>query len=207
LDKKKKMRNVREIGPPIGPRRLSFRIGKRGLFGSRPGTTLLMSDCLGVWSLRRCRYVKMTRFYHFYLLRAQAGAVEKRHASLLRLGMRSWPEYDEKVGLLRGKLADAYWAAAPAPYRESVVRYLRAARRERFLRHLAFYVVMAIFVALCLFVTNVAWSAVLPARFMFWYIVIGACLLFITGVGLWRETFDEPDVIAQMLQVKGSSSL
>jgi hypothetical protein len=156
-----------------------------------------MSDCLGVWSLRRCRYVKMTRFY---LLRAQAGAVEKRHASLLWLGMRSWPEYDEKVALLRGELADAYWAAAPAPCRESVVRYLRAARRERFLGHLAFHVHMAILVTHCLSMAKDAWSAVVPARITFWNVVISVCLLCKPGVDLWRETFDDPDVIAQMLK-------
>ncbi|XP_021315224.1 uncharacterized protein LOC110434815 [Sorghum bicolor] len=45
--------------------------------------------------------------------------------------MNSWPEYDEQVALLRSRLVDTYWDAAPAWYREDVVGYYRAARRWR----------------------------------------------------------------------------
>ncbi|TKW39801.1 hypothetical protein SEVIR_1G203400v4 [Setaria viridis] len=191
-------RKARPITASMWPKRLAFKIGKRGLFGSRPGATLLISNCLGVWSLRRDRYVKKTRFFHFCELRTKAGAVEKWHASLRSLGMRSWPEYDEKVAFLRGKLADAYWGAAPAPYRERAAGYLRAARQDRLQRRRAFCTPAALLAGLCLEIAMV--STVVPARIMFWFIVVSVCVLCKPVVDMWRATFDEPDVIVGMLE-------
>jgi hypothetical protein len=59
---------------------------------------------------------------------------------------------------------------------------------------------MAILVAHCLSMAKDAWSAVVPARITFWNVVISVCLLCKPGVDLWRETFDDPDVVAQMLK-------
>jgi hypothetical protein len=43
------------------------------------------------------------------------------------------------------------------------------------------------------------WSAVLPARTTFLYIVFGVRSLYIPGLRLWRETFDEPDVVISLI--------
>lgn len=144
--------------------------------------------------------MKKTRFFHFYVLRTKTDTVEKRHASLRRLGMCLWLEYDEKVAFLRGKLAGAYWGAAPAPYRERVAGYLRVARRDRLQQRLIFYALVIMLAAQCLQVAKVAWSAVVPGRTMFWCIVISVCLMCKPGVNLWREMFDEPDVIVGTLE-------
>ncbi|CAN6238359.1 unnamed protein product [Urochloa humidicola] len=182
------------------PKQLAFhlRIGKLGPFGARRGTTLLITNCHGVWSLRTRLYVKQTRFHHFYHLKKKAAAVEKLHASLRRLGMRSWPEYDERVALLREKLADAYWAAAPAPYRKRAAAFLLAARQDRLGRRLWFCACVAIVATYCIYVAS--WWAVIPARTMFLNMVIDVCLLYKPLVNMWRFTFHEPDVIVRMLE-------
>ena len=111
-------------------KRLSFKIRKRG-FVAYNDTSLLISNDLGEWSLRRRRYVKKRRFLRFSLLKAEALPVERRYDSLRKLGMHSWPEYDEQVALLRSRLVDIYWDAAPAWYKEDVVDYFREVRRWR----------------------------------------------------------------------------
>ncbi|CAL5057711.1 unnamed protein product [Urochloa decumbens] len=183
------------------PKQLAFhlRIGKRGPFGgAHRGTTLLITNCYGVWSLRTHLYVKQTRFHRFYHLKKKAAAVEKLHVSLRKLGMRSWPEYDERIALLRGKLADAYWAAAPAPYRERAAAFLHAARQHRHGRRFYFCASMAMVAAYCIYVAS--WSAVVPARIMFLNMVVDVCLLYKPLVYIWRFTFYEPDVIVRMLE-------
>ncbi|CAD6244124.1 unnamed protein product [Miscanthus lutarioriparius] len=114
-------------------RRLAFKIRKRG-FVVHNDTSLLISNCFGVWSLRRRRYVRKTRFLRFILLKAKALPVERRYAALRKVGMHSWPEYDEQVAFWRSRLVDIYWDAAPAWYKEKVVDYFRAARRWRLRR-------------------------------------------------------------------------
>jgi hypothetical protein len=109
--------------------RLAFKIRKRG-FVAYNDTSLLISNSLGIWSCRRRRYVKKRRFHRFTQLKPQALPVERRYAELRKLGMHSWPEYDEQVALLRSRLVDIYWDAAPAWYREDVVDYYHAARRR-----------------------------------------------------------------------------
>jgi hypothetical protein len=111
-------------------KRLAFKIRKRG-FVAYNDTSLLISNSLGVWSLRRRRYVKKRRFHRFSLLKAEALPVERRYTALRKVGMHSWPEYDEQVAFWRSRLVDIYWDAAPAWYREDVVDYYRAARRRR----------------------------------------------------------------------------
>ncbi|CAN6244707.1 unnamed protein product [Urochloa humidicola] len=183
------------------PKQLAFhlQIGKRGPFGGRRGTTLLITNRLGVWSLRRRVYVKKTRFHHrFYLLNKIAVPVEKWHAKLQRLGMRSWPEYDERVALLRGRLADAYWAAAPALYRERAAAFLDEARRHRLGRRLCFCVSVAMIVAHCLFVASK--SALISTRIMIPYALVGVCVICNFLVHMWRFTFHEPNVIVRMLE-------
>ena len=111
-------------------KQLAFKIRKRG-FVAYNDTSLLISNSLGIWSCRRRRYVKKRRFHRFTQLKPQALPVERRYAELRKLGMHSWPEYDEQVALLRSRLVDIYWDAAPTWYREDVVDYYHAARRRR----------------------------------------------------------------------------
>ncbi|CAL4887318.1 unnamed protein product [Urochloa decumbens] len=180
------------------PKQLAFhlRIGKRGPFGgARRGTTLLITNCHGVWSLRTRLYVKKTRFHRFYHLKKKAATIEKL---LRRLGVCSWPEYDERVAFLREKLAGAYWAAAPAPYRERAAAFLRAAGRRRLGRRLCFCASVATTAAHCLYVASR--SAMVPARIMFPYMAIGVFLLYKFFVYMWCFTFHELDVIVHMLE-------
>ena len=114
-------------------KRLAFKIRKRG-FVVHNDTSLLISNCFGVWSLRRRRYLRKTRLLRFASLRAKALPVERRYAALRKAGMLSWPEYDEQVAFWRSRLVDIYWDAAPAWYREHVVDYYRAAGRWRLRR-------------------------------------------------------------------------
>ncbi|CAL4887319.1 unnamed protein product [Urochloa decumbens] len=182
------------------PKQLAFhlRIGKRGPFGgARRGTTLLITNCHGVWSLRTRLYVKKTRFHRFYHLKKKAATIEKL---LRRLGVCSWPEYDERVALLREKLAGAFWAAAPAPYRERAVAFLHAARQHRHGRRLYFYASMAMIAAATYCIYVASWSAAVPVWIMFLNMVIGVCLLYKPLAYIWRFTFYEPDVIVRMLE-------
>jgi hypothetical protein len=47
--------------------------------------------------LLRVRCVRKTRFLRFALFKAKALPVERHYASLRKLGMHSWPEYDKQV--------------------------------------------------------------------------------------------------------------
>ncbi|KAJ1264839.1 hypothetical protein BS78_08G032800 [Paspalum vaginatum] len=193
----------RTIAASVGRKRLAFQLGNRGHL------VLLIINRSGVWSLRHRRYVKQTRFLRFHSLKAEAVPVAKQYAALRELGMHSWPEYaaeQEQVTLWKRRLADMYWDAAPAAYREDAARYLRTVRWDRRLRFLNVCVIAAMFVALCLFMAKVAWSGLLPLRTVFLNLLFGLCLLYKPAL-LLREWFEDgPDVIGEMLELGGINS-
>ncbi|CAN6238357.1 unnamed protein product [Urochloa humidicola] len=200
-------RKAQGITASKGPKRLAFQfqIGKRGPFGgARRGTILLITNRFGVWSLRRWRrYDKKTRFHRFHHLKKKAAAaVEKLHAALRRLGMRSWPEYHERVALLREKLAGGRvlgrgagavqgpghrlpprGGAAQARAAPLLLRLRSHARRAR---------------PLCSVV--VGGGAREDHGLVHCVIAFCVCLFYKTVVDLWRFTFHEPDVIVRMLE-------
>ena len=59
------------VGPPPeknGPKRLTFRIRRRG-FSFDGSPSLLIRDYLGVWSVAHRRYIRRTRLHRYYELR------------------------------------------------------------------------------------------------------------------------------------------
>ncbi|KAF0889406.1 hypothetical protein E2562_023694 [Oryza meyeriana var. granulata] len=90
------------------PKQLSFRIRPRG-FAVHGGTSMLITNRHGVWSVARRRYVKKTR--------CSIGEVAR------------WPEYDRvarrEITFWWSRVVDILWDAAPERYREKVVEHFR----------------------------------------------------------------------------------
>ncbi|KAL6643902.1 hypothetical protein ACP70R_018668 [Stipagrostis hirtigluma subsp. patula] len=125
-----------------GPRRLLFRIRRRG-FSFEGSPSLLISNSLGVWSVGHCRYIYKTRYYRYCVLKKQLDPIRRDYCALEeKLQMSRWPEAEEAKAL-RHKLTDLYWSVMPDERKERAVRIYRerriAARRRRNRRRLVLF--------------------------------------------------------------------
>jgi hypothetical protein len=111
-----------------GPRRLAFRIRRRG-FTFEGSPSLLISDRYGVWSVTHRRYIRKTRHRRFHDLSKELRPIRDK---VRRDKMNQWPQYkqDEELRSLRRKLADLYWSLMPEEAKRTTVLFYRH-RRQR----------------------------------------------------------------------------
>jgi hypothetical protein len=116
-----------------GPRRLTFRIRRRGFtFEGTP--SLLISDRYGVWSVTHRRYIRKTNHHRFLYLKKELDPIIRECKNLVRkVKINQWPEYtqDEELRSLRHKLANFYWAIMPKEVKARIVLFYRNRRQRR----------------------------------------------------------------------------
>lgn len=116
-----------------GPRRLAFRIRRRGFtFEGTP--SLLISNSYGDWSVTHRRYIRKTNHQRFHDLKKELDPIRRDYRDQVRkVKINQWPQYtqDEELRSLRHKLADFYWAIMPKEVKARIVLFYRHRRQRR----------------------------------------------------------------------------
>jgi hypothetical protein len=144
------MRSITITPAYKGPRRLAFRIRRRGFtFVGSP--SLLIIDRYGVWSVTHRRYIRKTSYHRFRDLNKELRPIIKDDKKLVRrVKINQWPRFkqDEELRSLRGKLADFYWALMPEEVKARIVLFYRHRLRQQQQRRLNCFAAAVVVVAL-----------------------------------------------------------